>query len=44
MSMRRTEAMVVGLVATAVLASCTLEPHYKRPDLPTPDQWPMPTI
>lgn len=28
------------LLATAVLSACTLMPHYQRPQLPVPNQWP----
>jgi multidrug efflux system outer membrane protein len=33
---------VAALIAMSALTSCTLEPRYKRPDLPVPDQWPLP--
>jgi multidrug efflux system outer membrane protein len=33
---------VAALCALGALSSCTLEPHYQRPDLPVPDQWPLP--
>jgi outer membrane protein, multidrug efflux system len=28
------------LLSTAILAACTLEPDYHRPNLPVPDAWP----
>jgi outer membrane protein, multidrug efflux system len=33
---------VAVLCALGTLSSCTLEPRYQRPDLPVPDQWPLP--
>jgi outer membrane protein, multidrug efflux system len=39
---RRTLSVLVTIGVMSVLASCTLEPHYQRPDLPVPDQWPLP--
>jgi multidrug efflux system outer membrane protein len=39
---RRTLNVLVTVGVMSVLTSCTLEPHYKRPDLPVPDQWPLP--
>ncbi|HWW21113.1 MAG TPA: efflux transporter outer membrane subunit, partial [Steroidobacteraceae bacterium] len=33
---------VAALIAMSALSGCTLEPHYKRPDLPVPEQWPLP--
>jgi multidrug efflux system outer membrane protein len=30
------------LLASGLVGGCTLEPHYKRPDLPVPPQWPLP--
>lgn len=31
-----------SLLLAALVASCTLEPHYHRPEAPVPDGWPAP--
>ncbi|HEY6451817.1 MAG TPA: efflux transporter outer membrane subunit [Steroidobacteraceae bacterium] len=33
---------LLGLAALCVAAGCTLEPRYRAPPLPVPDQWPIP--
>ncbi|HWG78119.1 MAG TPA: efflux transporter outer membrane subunit [Steroidobacteraceae bacterium] len=35
-------AAVAATMTLAVLAGCTLEPHYRRPALPVPTAWPIP--
>ncbi len=31
-----------GLLGVSLLAACTLEPRYRAPPLPVPNQWPIP--
>jgi multidrug efflux system outer membrane protein len=33
---------VMALALGALLSACTMEPRYKQPALPVPDQWPIP--
>jgi multidrug efflux system outer membrane protein len=42
MARRTLSAVVSTLVTISALTSCTLEPRYQRPDLPVPNQWPLP--
>src|SRR4029077_14432585 len=35
-------ARTLGVVGFGLLSSCTLEPLYRVPPLPVPDQWPLP--
>jgi multidrug efflux system outer membrane protein len=34
--------VVLSVVALSLIAACTLEPRYRSPALPVPDQWPIP--
>ena len=34
------QRLIIASLATAVLAACTLMPHYERPQSPVPDGWP----
>jgi multidrug efflux system outer membrane protein len=38
----RIAAGVTAAVFAALLAACTMEPRYRQPALPVPDQWPIP--
>jgi multidrug efflux system outer membrane protein len=40
--MRPCTCMVVGMAVLGLLSSCTLEPRYRQPALPVPNQWPLP--
>jgi len=33
---------LLGGTALSLLAACTMEPRYRQPQLPVPDQWPIP--
>lgn len=33
---------IAGAMLMALIAGCTMEPRYKQPALPVPDQWPIP--
>jgi outer membrane protein, multidrug efflux system len=33
---------LIGGAALSLLAACTMEPRYRQPQLPVPDQWPIP--
>jgi outer membrane protein, multidrug efflux system len=42
---RKTVSGISTLISSAVLsllAACTMEPRYRQPQLPVPDQWPIP--
>jgi multidrug efflux system outer membrane protein len=39
---RRAVAAVVAAAVLATLGACTMEPRYRQPTLPVPDQWPIP--
>lgn len=39
---RRGPALLAASACTALLAACTLEPRYRAPALPVPQQWPIP--
>jgi len=42
---RQTRGVLAGIAGTACLclmAGCTMEPRYRAPALPVPDQWPIP--
>src|ERR1700758_3090513 len=34
------QRLIIASLAAAVLAACTLMPHYERPQSPVPDHWP----
>ena len=38
----RAWARTVGVAMLGLLCSCTLEPRYREPPLPVPNQWPLP--
>ncbi|HEV7986123.1 MAG TPA: efflux transporter outer membrane subunit [Steroidobacteraceae bacterium] len=38
----RTVAVVTGAFLFGLISACTMEPRYKQPVLPVPDQWPIP--
>jgi outer membrane protein, multidrug efflux system len=40
----RAGASLLAAVALGLLAACTMEPRYRQPNLPVPDQWPIPAI
>ncbi|HXR18334.1 MAG TPA: efflux transporter outer membrane subunit [Steroidobacteraceae bacterium] len=35
-------AALIGLAALGLTGGCTMEPRYRQPSLPVPDQWPIP--
>jgi outer membrane protein TolC len=35
--------LIISLITASVLSSCTLAPHYRRPESPVPDRWPSDT-
>ena len=37
-------AGLIGSAALSLLAACTMEPRYRQPQLPVPEQWPIPAI
>ena len=39
---RRLAARVCAMACLSLVAGCTLEPRYRAPALPVPDQWPIP--
>jgi multidrug efflux system outer membrane protein len=39
--MSRKTALICG-AGLSLLAACTMEPRYRQPPLPVPDQWPIP--
>jgi multidrug efflux system outer membrane protein len=39
--MSRKAALISG-AALSLLAACTMEPRYRQPQLPVPEQWPIP--
>lgn len=38
----RTSAALIGALAMGLISACTLEPKYRQPSLPVPEQWPIP--
>jgi multidrug efflux system outer membrane protein len=40
--MRRLTMMACAIACLSLAAGCTLEPRYRAPALPVPDQWPLP--
>jgi len=36
------KAALISSAALSLLAACTMEPRYRQPQLPVPDQWPIP--
>jgi outer membrane protein, multidrug efflux system len=39
---RVVRAVLVGVAGLCLASACTLEPRYRAPALPVPDQWPIP--
>lgn len=38
----RARAVATGALLAGLISSCTMEPRYRQPALPVPDQWPIP--
>jgi multidrug efflux system outer membrane protein len=36
------KAALISSAALSLLAACTMEPRYRQPQLPVPEQWPIP--